>query len=261
LQLYWLVITWIGNLIWVIWGVLMYRKEEIRKRIVALRNEHGDRDGSAIQEETEEREMSELLPGRKSSVNGWPMGEHMHPNTQRSDRIDQTQVSDGEPSPAEMEKTARSLGLDAPGWKRYRTIMVTNIPPAMRDEKHLHYYFSEHLHKPAPPKQWKHAATHFVKKQAGRAQAIAGTPKPSMDITRTALGSVVMGVTDVAVSTGMTLSSARNKIVEDVILVHKLGELGRLRERRDAVIKQLESVSLVGFTSPLWRETMLIDLL
>jgi hypothetical protein len=223
----------------------MYRKEEIRKRIVALRNEHGDRNVLAIQEETEEREMSELLPGRKSSVNGWPMGEHLHPNTQRDDRVDQTQVSDGEPSPTETEKTAKSLGLDAPGWKRYRTIMVTNIPPAMRDEKHLHYYFSEHLHKPAPPKQWKHAATHFVKKQAGRAQTIAGTPKPSMDITRTAMGSVVMGVTDVAVSTGMTLSSARNKIIEDVILVHKLGELGRLRERRDAVIKQLESVSRI----------------
>jgi hypothetical protein len=43
----------------------------------------------------------------------------------------------------------------------------------------------------------------------------------------------------------MTLSSARNKIIEDVILVHKLGELGRLRERRDAVIKQLESVSRI----------------
>lgn len=244
--LYWMVITWIGNLIWVIWGVLMYRKEEIRKRLVALKNEYGGHKTEAIQEDGEEREMSELLPGRKSSIGNWPRGEHAQPNLQRDDRVDATQVSDGEPSPNETERTAKSLGLDAPGWKRYRTIMVTNIPPAMRDEKHLHYYFSEHLHKPPPPKQWKHAATHFVKKQAGRAQAIAGTPKPSMDISRTAMGSMLMGVTDVAVSTGMTLSSARNKIVEDIVLVHKLGELGRLRQRRDAVIKQLETVS--------WRE-------
>jgi hypothetical protein len=237
------VITWLITLIWVIWGVLMYRKEEIRQRVTALHNEYGTPTTTRNQEERIEPEMTELLPGRRSSVGDWQPREHTKPDTQRSDLVDMTQVDDGDPTRMETGKAAKSLGLDAPGWKRYRTIMVTNIPPAMRDEKHLRYYFSEALHKAPPTRQWKHVVPHFVKTQAGRAQALASTPKPSMDISRSALASMVTGVTDIAVSTGMTLSKADNQIVEDIVLVHKLGELGRLRQRRDAVIKQLESVS------------------
>lgn len=221
----------------------MYRKEDIRQRVVALHNEYGAASTTKDQMESVEPEMTELLPGRRSSVGDWTIQQHSKPNMQRSDLVDMTQVDDGEPTLAETEKAVKSLGLDAPGWKRYRTIMVSNIPPAMRDEKHLQYYFSEALHKAPPPKAWKHAVPHFVKKQANRAQAIAGTPKPSMDLSRSAMASMVVGITDVAVTTGMTLSQADNRIVDDIVLVHKLGELGRLRERREAVIKQLENVS------------------
>jgi hypothetical protein len=221
----------------------MYRKEDIRQRVLALHNEYGSDSTTTDRRKSVEPEMSELLPGRRSSVGDWTVQEHSKPNTQRSDLVDMTQVDDGEPTLAETGKAIKACGLDAPGWKRYRTIMVSNIPPAMRDEKHLQYYFSEALHKAPPPKEWKHAVPHFVKKQANRAQAITGTPKPSMDLSRSALASMVVGVTDVAVTTGMTLSQANNRIVDEIVLVHKLGELGRLRERRDGVIKQLESVS------------------
>jgi hypothetical protein len=240
-----MVLTWLANLVWVIWGVLMYRKEDIRKRAVALESEFGSSALPNIQEEPEGEEMIELLQERKTSIGP----QHEKPNLQRSDLVDATQA-EGTGNTNEPGKQRKFLGLDAPGWKRYRTIMVTNIPPAMRDEKHLRFYFAEHLHKAAPPRAWKHAVPQLVKRQVGRAQAVVGggTPRNSMDVNRDALGAMVVGISDVAISTAMSLKEAENTIVEDVVLVRKLGELGRLRQRRDEVVKQLELVSRISFS-------------
>lgn len=78
--LYWVLLTWVANLVWVIWGILGLRRRQARHRIEELARDPAKR---------------------------------------------------------------RLLGR--PGFDRYRAVMVTNIPPAMRDEQTLREYFTTHL--------------------------------------------------------------------------------------------------------------------
>lgn len=78
--LYWVLLTWVANLVWVIWGILGLRRRQARHRIEELARD-----------------------------------------------------------------PAKRRLLDRPGFDRYRAVMVTNIPPAMRDEQTLREYFTTHL--------------------------------------------------------------------------------------------------------------------
>ncbi|WVF70906.1 hypothetical protein IAT40_005701 [Kwoniella sp. CBS 6097] len=113
----------------------------------------------------------------------------------------------------EQGEDSWSLAEDCPGTKRYRTLMVTNIPPDMRDEAILREYFDHYLHR------------HRVKKE-GLEKFTSGKRKSRASFD--ALGTIG-GI-------GIPLDSE----VDEVILVRKLGTISSLRGRRQDVLRKLE---------------------
>ncbi|WVQ97269.1 hypothetical protein IAU59_004380 [Kwoniella sp. CBS 9459] len=106
-----------------------------------------------------------------------------------------------------------SMAEDCPGTKRYRTLMVTNIPPDMRDEAVLREYFDHYLHR------------HRVKK-GGLEKFTSGKRKSRASFD--ALGTI--GGIEIPLDSE----------VDEVILVRKLGTISSLRGRRQDVLRKLE---------------------
>ncbi|OCF45349.1 hypothetical protein I317_00872 [Kwoniella heveanensis CBS 569] len=106
-----------------------------------------------------------------------------------------------------------SLAEDCPGVKRYRTLMVTNVPPDMRDEAVLRDYFDHYLHR------------HRVKKE-GLEKVQTGKRKSRASFD--ALGKI--GGIEIPLDSE----------VDEVILVRKLGTISSLRGRRQDVLRKLE---------------------
>lgn len=227
----------------------MYRKENIRQQGIALERKYQvssdrspDPNGDQLLD-LQEKEDEGLISGKKEN---WKPSTHLMPNLNRSDAVDQTQTSstgdlaEGGEGEEEQEE-ASHLGLASPGWKRFRTVMVTNIPPSMRDEQVLRRYFSSHLEHTPAKKAWKQVLPPLVQRPVGLAQAIASTPKQSIDLVAGQPYSAIMGE---PVNVSSLHGKLLNPPVEDIIMIRKLGELGRLRERREDIVKQLEAVSV-----------------
>lgn len=105
---------------------------------------------------------------------------------------------------------------DCEGIKRFRTVMVLNIPPDMRDENILQdyfdYYIEKHHQRKRDPSKRKPLARMFR-----QAIPIGQNPSYSVDI-----------------------EPSEKSSVEDIVLVRKLGALISLRSRREEVLKRLE---------------------
>lgn len=175
-------------------------------------------------------------------------------NLTRSDLVDSTQeptsASTSDPAADHDQHAAASqnLGLDAPGYKRYRTILVTNIPPSLRSEADLQQYFTENLSKSKPSNEWKEIVPDFIKRQLDRTQELVASPRESFQGSRQ--GSLMNGLTGLAGAFALRglafYGETDESIVEEVVLVRKLGELGALRQRRAEVVARLEAVRPVS---------------
>ncbi|WWD09529.1 hypothetical protein V865_007656 [Kwoniella europaea PYCC6329] len=103
-----------------------------------------------------------------------------------------------------------SIVEDCKGVKRYRTLMVTNIPPDMRDETILRDYFNYYIQR------------HHARKQSPK-------NRPDLKKPRLSLNALEL--------TGWTNEESD---VEEVILVRKLHTIASLRDRRQDVLRKLE---------------------
>ncbi|KAJ9121833.1 hypothetical protein QFC22_002456 [Naganishia vaughanmartiniae] len=244
--------TWVLTLIWIVWGVLMYRKRQIAEQRLQLQKTAAT--CKAKSRPSPRREKSETSVLRQTVTRDELSMPTQAVNLTRSDLIDSTlaSTSASTSNPSDNNQPAagnESLGLDAPGYKRFRTLLVTNIPPLMRNETTLAEYFTEHLSKNKASNEWKEIVPDFVKRQLDRTQEFVTTPRASFQGERdpaSRAGSILNGATGIAQGLGLrTLAfygEVDDSIVEDVILVRKLGELGALRQRRDDVIARLETV-------------------
>lgn len=109
-----------------------------------------------------------------------------------------------------------ALPEDYEGIKRFRTVMVLNIPPDMRDENILQDYFDYYIEK------------HHQRKQ---------DPSKRKPLTKRFKHAIPIGQNP---SYAVDVEPAENSSVEDVVLVRKLGVLINLRSRREEVLKKLE---------------------
>ncbi|ODN77902.1 hypothetical protein L202_05008 [Cryptococcus amylolentus CBS 6039] len=105
---------------------------------------------------------------------------------------------------------------DRPGLKRFRTIMVTNIPPDMRDEKVLKEYFDYYIQR------------HHARK---------ADPQK-----RVPIGTIIKQVIPIGQnpSYSVDVEPSEGSDVEEIVLVRKLSRLQNLRNRRENVLRQLE---------------------
>ncbi|WWC86374.1 uncharacterized protein L201_001250 [Kwoniella dendrophila CBS 6074] len=101
------------------------------------------------------------------------------------------------------------------GIKRYRTLMVTNIPPDMRDETILKDYFD-----------------YYIQRHHARKRAPKQNP-PELSKPRLSLNAL-----DLQDQQWTTEESE----VDEVVLVRKLNTIASLRERRQDVLRKLELV-------------------
>lgn len=105
---------------------------------------------------------------------------------------------------------------DCEGIKRFRTVMVLNIPPDMRDENVLQDYFDHYIDKYHQRKQGPSKRKPLAK-MFRQAIPIGQNPSYSVDV-----------------------GPSEKSSVEDIVLVRKLGVLINLRSRREEVLKKLE---------------------
>lgn len=231
-------------------------KSESGLRQVVTRDELVDSKPGVIVEEMEEVMLDESGEQKVDESGEHGMMVDVKPgvvNLTRSDLVDSTQeptsASTSDPA-ADHDLLAENqyLGLDAPGYKRYRTILVTNIPPSLRSEADLQQYFTENLSKSKPSNEWKEIVPDFIKRQLDRTQELVASPRESFQGSRQ--GSLMNGLTGLAGAFALRglafYGETDESIVEEVVLVRKLGELGALRQRRAEVVARLEAVRPVS---------------
>lgn len=164
------------------------------------------------------------------------------------------QSEGGESGLNAQENERREAIEGCEGIKRYRTLLVSNIPPDMRDEATLASYFNHYLNRhigrmaksgnsapiprtstsepvvpPHPPSTIRKILKR--KQRTDVIQEIDGdkTPRESWSKIRTG---------------GEEEAEDEDNHIDEVILVKKLSGLYNLRSRRDDVLKRLEIVSL-----------------
>ncbi|KAE8542852.1 hypothetical protein D1P53_000915 [Cryptococcus gattii VGV] len=111
-----------------------------------------------------------------------------------------------------------ALPEDFEGIKRFRTVMVLNIPPDMRDETILQDYFD-----------------YYIEKRHQRKQ----DPSKRKPLTKRFKHAIPIGQS-LSYPVPVDVEPAEKSSVEDVVLVRKLGVLINLRSRREEVLKKLE---------------------
>lgn len=134
------------------------------------------------------------------------------------------------------------------GLKRFRTIMVTNIPPDMRNGDHLRDYFEHYLHRyrlhfgQATLLSKIDRSTAKTREKAGkiiRKGAFFRKSRGGKEVQGVEAGTSQETVVDDDLSSDEGDSQPAGE-VNEVIFVRKLGALASLRQRRMAVVRQLE---------------------
>nr|XP_018267046.1 uncharacterized protein I303_01029 [Kwoniella dejecticola CBS 10117]OBR89204.1 hypothetical protein I303_01029 [Kwoniella dejecticola CBS 10117] len=113
----------------------------------------------------------------------------------------------------EGEDDAASTMDESKGIKRFRTLMVTNIPPDMRDEHILRDYFD-----------------YYLQRHHSRKRSPAQT-RPQINKPRLSLNGLEMQRHE---------WTNEESEIDEVILVRKLNTIASLRERRQDVLRKLE---------------------
>lgn len=229
----------------------MYRKRNVAEQKIQLQQVASE--SKRPYHRTAGREKSEMSGLRQTFTREDMLDAKPAVNLTRSDLVDSTQdeTSASTSDPADNDQPTSStenLGLNAPGYKRYRTILVTNIPPSLRSEADLQQYFTENLSKSKPSNEWKEIVPDFIKRQLDRTQElVASSPRNSFQGQPGGrAGSIMDGSTGISQAFALRslafYGETDESIVEEVVLVRKLGELGALRQRRAEVIARLEAV-------------------
>lgn len=206
LLIIWITLTWLYLLVWLCRGAFRLRAQNI----VAT----ADRMASAGE-----------------SINPY---DHPHPHPQYPFHV--------HPS---LESDTRTRGI------RMRTVMVTNVPPLLRSEKDLKEYFEYYLSRPVAkpaigvtsttPPGFLNKSFAFLLNQLSRIPAHLRHPRIS--------GRSVSDVAETSAEFGTSAFSTPERSdtspsVERVILVRRMTELASLLERREEVLRLLETAHI-----------------
>lgn len=237
----WLLGTWVAGLVWVAWGGLKYRRQAVESTLHQARldaaSKRREPDGLPRAKPTAAR-VGYPAEGMIASGGGPPKSSALCPNGASDDGGD----SDGGLDNADDGKTGPR------GWK-HRTVLVANIPPDMRDPDVLRAYFSDGL---------RGVLKRRARKARARAQGNAGQGGVAARIAKRARtsadGREGVGLRDDPSEeddldgddAGFAgEEGGRTGVVEDVVVVRRLLELHKLRERRLDVLGQLEQAHVV----------------
>ncbi|WVQ82649.1 hypothetical protein IAT38_004781 [Cryptococcus sp. DSM 104549] len=189
LLIWWISITWGATVLWITWGAVAYRRREVRTlgKRVRARRE-GKTEGEG---------------GVAGGMGGVGVGE------------------------GQGDDDKWSIGEECEGIKRFKTLMVTNVPPDMRDESVLRDYFD-----------------YFLKRHAAR-KASSKNPAASAGSTiAPTMGKLIKQVLPISqgedAERAFKMGEGLESDVQEVVLVRKLGRLINLRGRREDVLRKLE---------------------
>ncbi|EPQ54451.1 hypothetical protein GLOTRDRAFT_121604 [Gloeophyllum trabeum ATCC 11539] len=204
--LFWVTLTWMGTLFWITRGAYRFRAQKIQAT--------ADR----VASETEVEKESQWCP-------------HPHP-----------------------QFPFQALpSLDHENWSRglrLRTVMVTNVPPQLRSEKELKDYFQYYLSRPldmpsmgltssTPPGFWNKILAFLF----NRAKTIPSKLPLPMTFSRTEAQDFAA-----ATEAGRDASSCTDGLerpsIDRVVIARKMTELASLLERREEVLKRLETAHI-----------------
>ncbi len=288
--LWYMIITWVLAVWWVLRGGLLMREQEIQKTINDLdfrgRTAKLDVNGNPIDDAAE---TAKLMPaGSVVVIPPSPVHAEQAPSAQAQaspagtlqgslecrDSKDLDKGKDMETGKAELELPDPAVDAAvqpslAAGLAQYRTILVSNIPPAMRSISVLQAYFDhglsqpEHKHALEPfhkdPKAFivRHIKRHGVLGSPTATSHLPKLPKLSKHKAKSSIGDVLADPAGVdpqvpaaegeqgQVVEVPVMVEAESK-VQEIVLVRKLEELHMLRERREKIRKRLELVSSTG---------------
>ncbi len=276
-----MIITWVGAVWWVVTGGIKYRQVEIQGTIDELkergRTQKVTVDGGPMIDDYGTpvlaiRSGNELGAGKEAGDSGSkePLGpversERSSESTRSEDErattnkdqktgnekatLRKDRISTSSPSNDPQDTTscdARPIlpSLEA-GLKQFRTVLVSNIPPAMRDENTLRTYFETALSAPEPAtamEPFTQDPVAFMKRHFKRNSNMLRMPKSHLPVYRPKkeIGKTLPDVQEV--TEGNMDSSAGP--VEEIVLVRKVQDIASLRKRLEATRKRLELVSI-----------------
>jgi hypothetical protein len=148
------------------------------------------------------------------------------------------------------EDPAVQPSLDA-GFRQYRTVLVSNIPPSMRDDAALRNYFEKALSVPEPSsplEPLKQDPKAFVRKHFSRTKNAFALPNPQLTMGHSGKKKGGEVKPEAAIPDATILEECEpegGKFVEEIVLVRKLQEIDSLRKRREGVRKRLELVRAI----------------
>lgn len=206
----------------------------------------------------------------------------------KKNKEEKAQLSGGEEGVRRDDPDRWTMAEDSPGIKRFRTLMMVNVPPdsedylyigiltLVRDEEMIRAYFDHYLHqhrirkgqaqitgRMVPPsiagKQFPADRVHHRVLHPGSLFTKQQVPKevelPPVTPTLRIQDMEKIGrdsgehEAEAATADGEDWSPTEDIFdseVDEIILVRKLGAIESLRSRRQAVLKDLEMVGLIG---------------
>ncbi|CED82431.1 Uncharacterized conserved protein [Phaffia rhodozyma] len=208
--LLWLMVTWVAILLWFSWGCLRYRRINIEADLQAAeRSAYPPKSPSCSPPSVpsyDGNNMSQTDP--TTSIAPDLSAQSLHPT--RS--VLQSDMYFSAPLVTPDQKLIENLGPR--GW-RFRTLMVSNVPPDMRDPEVLRTYFQQGLDR-----------NDILVNRSNQRVSFFGTDPAqatcSLDIER------------------RLVEEQEAEPITEVVIVRRLLELEKLRERRADVLKRLE---------------------
>ncbi|KAI0036449.1 hypothetical protein K488DRAFT_41147 [Vararia minispora EC-137] len=202
--LFWITFSWIGTLAWISYGAFKYRALVIERAVA--------------------RRESEELGDKYSQYHPHPQPQHLFSTL---------------PS---LDKDRSNRGI------RLRTVMVTNIPPSLRSEKDLGEYFQHYLSQPVSkslpvpfplidsrPGIANKVRSIFVRAAQRSTQSpVHPTDCNSRDNSLTGAGQREAG----------TRETNNAPMIDRVVIARKMTELASLLDRREEVLKKLETAHI-----------------
>ncbi|EIW72492.1 hypothetical protein TREMEDRAFT_66911 [Tremella mesenterica DSM 1558] len=162
-------------------------------------------------------------------------------------RIETGQYARRQLTGGEDGNAAAVHGDDCEGIKRFKTIMVTNVPPDMRNEQTIRDYFEHHIHRYrarfGDGAQQPKSSPIFGRKKSekGRLARHSSVFRKNNEKGETPHSSPVPEEELSANDCASADDEHEAREVDEVIFVRKLGPLENLRARRHAVLRQLEA--------------------